>query len=346
MKSKWNKKRRKWIVQRCRRGNEKRHVRKQSSLCPVSDSNASKYVDKERKRVVLKPPSFFSLTDNTEETMEFFSVFGAQIDKKRNGVHFFIDSSEVENVTVDALIYLIAILQNDVVNTHRGFVFSGNYPNNKDALRVYSESGFNDYVVSKFKELPRSNNRMSITSGTQNDPLIAKGLSDFVIASLGKTRKEIQPIQKVLIELMSNVFHHAYEMNEKTSFMAKKWYMYAEHVDDYVRCVFVDTGFGIAKTARKNFGEKLRMMFNIKINDSIIIESTFNGVFRSATNEKFRGNGLASVRNSVRNDIFKSFEVISGKGRCIIPKDGIHDKIETINYEGRLYGTLFQFIVR
>ena len=293
--------------------------------------------------VTLKPPKHFSLVNNTEETMSFFADFANIINQGQQGLRFFVDSSEVESVTVDALIYLIAILQNDAVNTKLRYSFAGNYPANEGARRIYTESGFNDYVESRMKKLPASNDKKRITCGIKNDSVASKELCDFVIKSLGKSLREIQPIQKVLIELMSNVYHHAYEKNP---FMAKKWYMYAEHVDDYVRCVFVDTGLGIAKTARKNFGEKLRTFFHIELDDSKIIESIFNGDFRTATNEKYRGNGLSSVRENVKREIFENFEVVSGRGRCIIPKDRDPDEIISCCYDSRLFGTLFQFIVR
>ena len=98
------------------------------------------------------------------------------------------------------------------------------------------------------------------------------------------------------------------------SFMAKKWYMYAEHIEDYVRCVFVDTGFGIAYTARKNIGENLKMIFGMKIDDAKIIQSIFDSditTSRTATNENYRGNGLVSVRENIRKDLFEGLQVLS-----------------------------------
>lgn len=340
----WNLKRKNWLDRKSKKGNRKKHKSKRVFSGYTSNPYVTREISKNRIPVTtLKPPKNFSLVNNTEETMSFFTGFGNEINRGQAGLSFFIDSSEVESATVDSLIYLIAILQNDAVNAKLHYSFYGNYPTNVDAKRVYIESGFNDYVNSKIKKLPDSNGKKRITCGINNDSAASKELCDFVISSLKKTRKDILPIQKVLIELMSNVYHHAYEKN---SFMAKKWYMYAEHVDNYVRCVFVDTGLGIAKTARKNFGEKLKEFFHVQLNDSKIIESIFNGDFRTATNEKYRGNGLSSVRENVKTDIFENFEVISGKGRCIIPKNNDENEIISFCYNNKLYGTLFQFVIR
>ena len=166
--------------------------------------------------------------------------FAKEIRRKEYGTHFIVDSRPVESATVDALIYLIAILQNDSLNNYMRYKFSGYFPVNEEAKRVYKESGFTDYVHTKMRELPESTEKMRIISGSDNNPAAAKELSEFVMRCLGKTRPEILPIHKVLIELMSNVYHHAYEKNPV---MALKWYMYAEHVDDYIRCVFVNTVF-------------------------------------------------------------------------------------------------------
>ena len=342
--SRWNRKKKGWYDRKSRKGNKRKTKRKRLYRSFTSSSYVLHQITKDQDLIVtLKPPKNFSLINNTEETMAFFSNFANEINYGRQGMRFFIDSREVESPTVDALIYLIAILQNDTVNSMQQYSFAGNYPVNSKARRVYTESGFTDYVNSEEKNLHDSNDKKRITCGIQNDSAASKELCDFVMQSLGKSRRDIQPIQKVLIELMSNVYHHAYEKN---TFMAKKWYMYAEHVDDYVRCVFVDTGFGIARTARKNLGEKLRTYLGIELDDAKIIQSIFNGKFRTATNERFRGNGLSSVRENVKADIFKGLEVISGKGRCIIPKNAETEEIVSHCYKNRLYGTLFQFVVK
>lgn len=296
------------------------------------------------KLVTLVPPKTFSLTENTEETMQFFMSFAKNIGEQKEGTVFLVDSKSVEYVTVDALIYLIAILENRVTNYRKKYNFIGNYPEDKEANRVYQESGFNKYVQSKRKNLPKSNEKMHIVSGLKNDPEIAREFCDFVIRTLGKTRKDTMPLQTILIELMSNVFHHAYEKN---SFMAKRWYLYAEHFEDYVRFVFVDTGQGIAKTVRKNFKEIIGSILGLKPKDSKLIGSTFSGELkRSATGESFRGNGLHSVKRKVESGPFRSFEVFSGKGMVRLLSEDEGKSVKEEDYENTLYGTLFSFIIQ
>ena len=347
--SRWNQKRKRWLDYHARLGNKRKKKNRQihgisSSKSFSLGASTTRITSHDKKPIVIQtPPRNFSLIDNPEETMSFFMDFKNEIDRNQYGTQFFVDSKNVESVTVDALIYLIAILQNDKHNNFLNFSFAGNYPENEAAKKIYTECGFTDYVHSNMKSLPESNDRIRIICGVDNSPESAREICDFVMETLGKLRKDILPIQKVLVELMSNVYHHAYEKN---SFMAKRWYMYAEHSGDFVRCIFVDTGYGIAKTARKNFGEKFRTFFGMRVDDSRIIESVFNGDFRTATNLRYRGNGLLAVRENVGYDIFKGFEVFSGRGRCIIPKDDNPDEILSHRYENTLYGTLYQFVVR
>lgn len=348
--SRWKKKRKRWIDNHARLCNQKgcnaRCAGRSTSNNLPGSTTRRIYSKDDKPYSIQTAPRVFSLTDNPEETMAFFLDFAKEIDRHQYGTHFFVDSSKVELVSVDALIYLIAILQNDKQNNYLHYKFSGNFPESEAARKVYTESGFTDYVDSRMKILPVSNDKMRIICGDNNNPQSAKELSGFVMESLDKDKKEILPLQKVLIELMSNVFHHAYEKN---SFLAKKWYMYAEHVDDQVRCVFVDTGFGIAKTARKKINESLRLKLGIQVDDAKIIQSIFNSDFRTyrtSTNEDYRGNGLVSVRDNVKDKLFDDFQVFSGRGRCIISKK--NDALEVISYgySSKLYGTLYQFIIR
>ena len=349
--SRWRHKRKRWLDYHARLGNRKKYknIRVGISNAKIDvpgSTTTRRYGEDNKLEVTQTPPKNFSLVNNPEETMGFFMDFKNEIDRNQHGTRFYVDSKNVERVTVDALIYLIAILQNDKLNNNLKYSFAGSFPTNEDAKKVYTECGFMDYVDSKMKTLPSSNERMRIICGNNNDPNAAKEMCLFVMEKIGKQKKEIHPLQKVLVELMSNVYYHAYE---KHSFMAKKWYMYAEHIDDYVRCVFVDTGFGIAQTARKSVGENIKLVLGMKVDDAEIIRSIFNSEIRTdrtSTKESYRGNGLVSVRNNVRSDLFEGLQVLSGRGRCIMMKDPVTDEIVSYCYQNKLFGTLYEFIIR
>lgn len=151
-------------------------------------------------------PSTFSFLDNTSETIDFFNEIVLEIKQRKFKNYFFIDSANVTSVTVDALIYQIAIMQNIKINYEMKYTFRGNLPQNIQSGAIYQESGFMSYVQSKIKKLPESTNKMKIISGTHNDPTIASSLCEFVMKKLNKQMTQILSLQKILIELMSNVY--------------------------------------------------------------------------------------------------------------------------------------------
>ena len=344
-KSRWNKKLKRWHDKKSQIAKKRRVSKTQKGIERSSGTQLSDTVVSRKNKpseIHLQVPSVFSLTVNTEETMFFFMNLMRKIKERKNGSCFFIDSENVKEVTVDALIYLITIMQNDRINLPMRYQYRGNFPLNESARKIYEESGFTNYVHSQIRLLPPNTEKMRIISGFKNDSDVSKQFCEFVMEKLNKSRIEIKTLQVILIELMSNVYHHAYK--KKDELIAKKWYMYAEHIDNYVRFVFADTGMGIAETVRKNFEENIKRWFAIGVEDGVLLKSAFSGDFRTQTGQPHRGNGLSTVRECVLKGPFFNFEVISGKGKCIISKEQDNpDKLEICNYKGTIYGTLYTF---
>ena len=238
--SKWKRRRKKWLDKRSRKFSHKKRRKKYSF---------------KKHQTLLVLPEHFSLTDNTETTMSFIMNLSRIIDKAGRGSHIFIDSRNVKTVTVEALIYLIASIQNNHACFVKKIICTGNYPKDKEARKIYLNSGFNDYVRSRVKSLPRSNEKMEIKTGFNTDSDIAKQCCFFT----QKTQVQTKTLYTTIIELMSNTFHHAY--NSSNSWTEKKWYIYAERKDYHIHFIFVDTGDGIARTVRKNFPEKVQQLF-------------------------------------------------------------------------------------
>jgi anti-sigma regulatory factor (Ser/Thr protein kinase) len=335
-----------WLDKRSKKLNKSKYHRRfkkgfssgfNSNDEPDAKSKTSYYL--KAKQSIKIVPTNFSLVENPVETINFFDDIIREIEQRTYKNTFRIDSSGVEHVTVDALIYLIAIMQNIKINYDMLYTFSGNLPRNESAAFIYKNSGFMSYVSSKTKTLPKSTDNMRIVSNCINDPIVTKELCQFIMEKLHKDRREILSVQKILIELMSNVYHHAYNNDD---IMINRWYLYAEHVDNHVRCVFLDTGASIAKTVRKNYIEKLQRRIGINDSDSDLIFSTLQGDFRTQTGEAHRGNGLFGVRELAETPLFQNFSVISGYGHCYL-----NDKNELIkqDYDNKIYGTIYMFDV-
>lgn len=336
-----------WLDYKSRKLNKKkRYKKKNKNYLDKSSSNNTNYLKTEKEHYLYQAhtlntaPSNFSLINNTMETISFFNKLISEIRQKTFRKTFFIDSSNVENVTVDALIYLIAIMQNIQINYDMKYTFKGNLPKKDVAAFIYKNSGFMSYVSSKIKKLPESTDNMRIVSDNKNNPMITKELCQFIMAKLNKKQRDIIFVQKVLIELMSNVYHHAYNTD---SIMINHWYLYAEYLGDRVRCVFLDTGAGIAKTVRKNHIEKIQRLIGTNASDADLILSTLQGIdLRTQTGESYRGNGLSGVRTFVETPLFQNFSVFSGKGHCILNNNKEWIKQ---NYNDKIYGTIYMFDV-
>ena len=77
--------------------------------------------------------------------------------------------------------------------------------------------------------------------------------------------------------------------------------------------------------------------------DSELLKSTLKGDFRTHTGESYRGNGLMRVMEKITSGAFSHFELISGHGKCSMEvEDGI-SILESSNYKGMIYGTLYTF---
>ncbi|WMJ88881.1 ATP-binding protein [Anaerocolumna sp. MB42-C2] len=283
-------------------------------------------------------PTIFSFIKNTDYTIMYFNDI---INEIRNGKFkqtFFIDSANVCLVTTDALVYIIAIIHNIKLNRIKRYSFKGNLPNIERAKKTYLESGFFNYVELTYKELPKSNEKMQIVTGKVTDQSIAKQMCLFVMQKLDENRAFTTTLFKTLIELMSNAVHHAY--NDDDELMFPCWYLYAEHIDNKVQFIFIDTGLGIANTVRKNFWEIVKLKKNT---DSDLIESAFNGEFRTETKQKNRGLGLPAIKNFVVSGKLSNFFVLSGKGICKLYNEGNKNNLTKIENNNRIYGTIYSF---
>lgn len=291
-------------------------------------------------------PSNLSIQNNSEETLSFFeNVINAIREAKIEGTIFF-DLSKIEIVSVDAIMYLIAI----IVNTRKTGAYrlriKGNYPENNKAHRIIYDVGFYDYVSGKktnIKTMNPKKNRVHIIDGDTADAESSRFFCDFVQCQLNRNLSETKFLYSMIIELMTNTAQHAYTID--TSVMNRKWYLFAEKEDNAIRFVFLDTGVGIPSTVKKKFGEKAKEFFRIK-EDSKLIASALDGtVKRSETGQEYRGQGLPSIYETVNQGKADDLSVISGCGVCFVRYTETR-MIEEKNNKYELQGTIFSWIVK
>lgn len=327
--------RKSWLDARSRRMQNKKKIKGH-----YSGRKSSRGVKQKRDRTgyafYATAPENFSFVSNPEETIEYFDGIISEISKKTYKRMFYIDSGEVVKVSADALIYLIAILNNLKSNLVSRYSFKGNLPSNREAEAFYVESGFLNYVKSRRIAMPEGDDRVQIISGKTTDTKLAKKVCDFVCEKFGEKKLFTLGLYKTLIELMSNTVQHAY--NSK-GIMVACWYLFARNANDSVQITFIDTGDGIPGTVRRKWFEKIPKM----ITDSELIYSAFMGESRTETKKVNRGHGLPSLYDRATKRELSDFHVLSGKGICEFVEVAGEIVFEKRDFNKSVIGTIYQF---
>lgn len=301
-------------------------------------------LNKDSDGIVLKAPVCFSLLENKNETILYFAkaLEATKICEPRQRIFF--DLSDVEFISADAIMYLIALVNNVKRCQLMHITCGGNLPNNTEARDLLTKTGFYDHVKGNkpTSELDTSK-RIQITSGNNANGKLIGEICEFIGAHTSDyDRVSTKPLYTIFIELMTNTVQHAYRANN--AIMDNKWFVYVEDVDDCVKFVFLDTGAGIPSTIRRNFGEKIKQRLLRNRGDAKLIESALIESFRrSETREEHRSKGLPNVYEVSKDPRIDGLTIISGKGECRITDNGtIEDRISDMNFVGTLFCWTFQ----
>lgn len=284
-------------------------------------------------------PEVFSLVNNLEETLSFFSKVFSFSKKCNKGDILFFNLSGVNVITPDAVMYLISIIRNMKRFQGLGIYCKGNVPRNESARIYLAKTGFYNYVraIGALND-KHDENIVQILSGKNADSVTAAKTCDFVKAKVKPCFIQTRWLYRSIIEMMTNTFQHAYRGFDISNDMSSNWYLYVENQQDSICFVFLDTGAGIPATIRKNYKEKLKSI--VKNDDATYIASALKGEFRTSTGQTYRGKGLPALYEDVLSIDNSGLMILSGSGRCIVQNDGT---IDETNSKLSLKGTLFSW---
>lgn len=287
--------------------------------------------------VEFKAPDLFSIVDNPAGTISFFNKIIAFMIKKTTVNRLFIDIKDVSCLRIDALMYLLAIMNNHN-RKYKIAQFSGNVPTDEVVKKKFFESGFYNYVHHRGNaQLNKSTDNIQIVSGRGCDPDIAKRVSDFVCRIADVRRSKCSFLYNTIVELMSNTLKHAYNGR---SVLLPVWYYFVEYESNgVVSFTFMDTGLGIPSTVRKNFAERLDIL-GLKEDNKYVI-SALNGEFRTATKQGYRGKGLPQIRKYLTKDCVVDFHIVSNKAHVKV----LHSKYDGDDLREAMQGTLYYWSV-
>ena len=331
---KYSKKHNEWLEKRNKKilkNNSKRSRKKKRKNKYSYDSIEDLYGKKTKIKIIeklLTVPKYFSIIDNTDETIAYFNKVIHYFKSKNYRTNaLFFDVEEVEYITIDAIMYLLAIIYN--INNSKNNILrvSGNLPKKDDIKDKFIKSGF--LKILRNKDINILNDNQGILYGNN-----VSGDSVGKIMELSKKylggEKSINFLYNIIIELMENTVSHAYIK----SYFVNSWYLYATCHNNIISITFIDTGLGIPETIYKKLYEKIVDIMNIKNTKYIL--SALQGEFRTETKQNYRGKGLPEIFEYYKKNKIKNLKIIS----C-------YEKIDTdkndyaLNLNEYLHGTVF-----
>jgi hypothetical protein len=305
---------------------------------PVPKYKIADRLRSKENRHIIRMPNIFSVVDNTADTLEIFDQI---FEKISSGHKMFLDMRNIEILTPDAPLYMLAIFEYFYLQKF-AMDITGNFPKNEQINELLIQSRFFEHVTlaPELKVPKYDENILQIESGIRTDSLVVKEVIKFALRHLGQ---EISPksrtIFRILIEMMDNTVEHAYKVASDRS----KWYLMAcrDKTNGQIRFAFLDGGLGVPATIRKNFKEKVLELFVTitgDINDARLIMSALQGIFRrTRTKLRNRGKGLPNIYKSYNEKFIDNLRIISNvgyidKGSEIILKDKFHGTLYTWDF--------------
>lgn len=278
-------------------------------------------------------PNIFSFIKNPNETIEFFSYVLRSIKLSRHSKKsIFINIRDIKDVTIDAIMYLLTIINNLRMSYKYRIDFSGNMPEDAKLRKLITDSGFYDYVKKENDDPININeNNFQIVASDFCDVELIKRIVDFVDRK-NASKKKIDSLYSMLVELTSNTQEHAYMKNDKNGLFEYRWYCYANCVDDdYIAFSFVDNGKGIPATVKKYLSDVMG-------NDNKYLISALDGSCkRTRTGKSNRGLGLPKIRSLRKGDYIQNLHIITNKADVIVNIDSYSENIINYGFNGTLF---------
>lgn len=200
------------------------------------------------------------LVNNQSETLDFFSraILATKLCKRNQ--HIFFDLSNITVLSVESVMYLIAILRNIKRIKAHNIICEGNSPQNREVRQRLINSGFYSFVYCKqLSSKSQGSTNVKITEGKRADGILAGQICDYIINHSSNARTATKRIYPLIVELMTNTRQHAYK--NRFGPMEENWYVFSENQKDCIEFVFLDTGAGIPYTIRKDFTERVAELF-------------------------------------------------------------------------------------
>lgn len=305
----------------------------------------------------LKTPEILNLSDNFEESVEFFSQIRNISNQKFT--HFNINFKTLKEISASAALVLAAEMDRikHIRGGRKGFkVLDFNKWDNDIKILLRDMGMYKLLNIANIKEsflhLPSAAEErfMKFQTGDKANGDDSLRLQT-IIAHVTGVVPESRYLQKGLTEAMTNVSNHAYpdDYLSKNLFKKKQWWMSASFngVTQKLTILFYDQGIGIPESLPRKASESFMKIITLFADDDgKMIEAAIERG-RSRTDESHRGNGLEDIKNYISNQNIENgyFKIYSGRGEYHYKKTGDENSENTARRSQKLQGTLIEWQV-
>lgn len=269
-------------------------------------------------------PPIFSIVDNPEQTISFFNDIIEIIEDIRDKIkgkksisspyYFRIDMKDVQEITGDALMYLLTVIKNTRGKKSLPVNWIGNFPEDDNIKEFLQVSGYLDYMKTDKRNLKKTNEKIQIRTGktyvyNKENIDIRKEVVDFTKEKLKKDKKEVQYLFNILTEVITNI-EHAYNVEQELIF-DPSWYIMVENDYDKIKYTFMDNGLGIPTTVKKKTVEEVLKLLSLDKEYNYIKTALDGSYKRTQTGKSERSTGLPDVYEKLRNKKISNLIIIS-----------------------------------
>lgn len=334
------KKEKKYNLIRIKYGN-KRHSKKWKLRNKQNKLNirvAKKNKEKQRKKpsISIIAPRNFSFIRNTNEVLLYFKKAKKLIREKEN---ITLDISNVDYLTSDAVILMVSNIHNP--NFANKSIISGNAPRKPDLYKLFTESGFYEYVNTNGHFSFKNDGLLHKEVHRIVDPEVAKRAFLIGIEHVFGYKKSFDPLYEILVECMSNTKSHADLQSEGVC----KWWLYTHNFsgEKITAYSFLDLGVGIFKSAVLQNYLKNKLKGTVVYKNINLVDNLLEGKIQSRVDidNEIRGKGIPQIVRHARLPEFREFIIISNDVKINV-KTGEREQLDNELKGTFLYWELYK----
>lgn len=284
-----------------------RRSQKQRARFRTGTVGASLHTAPRKTKVInLQAPPVFSLVENPDETINFFSRLHAAGNKP---CRIFVDLGPVQQLTIDALLLLLSKVQRGALA--RCISVGGNEPKDPKVRDMFAHSGFYDYVSST-RPVKRHSSGAGILKkhvGKRVREDVSAELVHYATQCLHGTVKKNGGLYRALIECMANTKDHA-RIGAATN---EAWWVSAYHdsAAGVVYFAFLDNGVGIFRSAKMQSVLKFMGKFVGLVTHADILNDILDAQLPSRTGLPYRGKGLPAIKRTLGRQDIRNLRIIT-----------------------------------